>query len=51
MKFGLATKLNKRITSISKNLDDDLMSANCDVIVVFVIYAQFEATQKPVSDP
>ena len=29
-----------------KKFDDDFMSANCDVIVIFPIYSQFWATQK-----
>ena len=30
-----------------KNFDDDFMSANCDIIVIFSSYGQFEVTQKP----
>ena len=32
------TKLDKRNMTMSKNFDDDVMSANCDVIVFFPIY-------------
>ena len=32
-----------------KKLDNDVMSANCDVIVFFPIYGQFEAIRKPYS--
>ena len=40
MKFG---KLDKRKMVTLKKLDDDVMSANCDVTVVFPIYSQFGA--------
>ena len=33
MKLGPVTKLNKRNKTTSKKIDDDFMSANCDVIV------------------
>ena len=51
IKLGPATKLNKKNTSISKKLDDDVMSANCKVIVIFLIYAQFGEIPKPDSGP
>ena len=38
MKPGLVTKLDKRNGSTSKKSDDDVMSANCDVIVIFTIF-------------
>ena len=47
MKLGPVTKLNKKNKTASRNFDDDAMSANCDVIVVFPIYSQFGATRKP----
>ena len=31
----------------SKKVEDDVMSGNCDVIVIFPIYVQFGAIQKP----
>ena len=34
-------------TSDSKKIDDYVMSANCDVIVIFSIYGKFWAIQKP----
>ena len=37
MKLGPVTKLDKR-NKTSKNIDNDVMSANCDVIVIFPIY-------------
>ena len=47
MKLGPVTKFDKRNTSTSKNTDDNVMSANCDVIVFFPIYGQFSAIRKP----
>ena len=41
MNFGPPTKLGKRNKITSKNFDDDVMSANCEVIVFFLIYGQF----------
>ena len=38
MKFGPVTKLDKKNTMTSKEFDDDVMSENFDVIVVFPIY-------------
>ena len=35
MKLGPITKLDKRNTAPSKNIDDYVMSANCDVITFF----------------
>ena len=37
MKLGPVTKIDKRNKTTSKNIDYDLVSANCDVIAVFVI--------------
>ena len=31
-----------------KKIDDAVMPANCDVIVIFSVYGQFEAIGKPV---
>ena len=47
MKFGPVIKLYKRNKTMSKIFDDDIMSKNCDVIVIFSIYGQFGAIQKP----
>ena len=47
MKLGRVTKLDKRNKTTSKNCDDDVMSENCDVIVIFVIYGQFGAIREP----
>ena len=40
MKLGSGTKIDKRNKTTSKNVDDDVMSVNCDVIVIFPIYDQ-----------
>ena len=47
MKPGPVTKLDKRNKVTSKKFDDDVMSANCDVIVIFSIYGQLGAIWKP----
>ena len=47
MKLGPVTKLDKRNKTTSKKFDDDVMSENCDVIVIFSIYGQFGAIWKP----
>ena len=47
MNFGPVTILDKRNTAISKNIDDDVMSINCDVIVIFPIYSRFGTIRKP----
>ena len=46
MKFGPVTKLDKRNMATSKNIDDDIISANYDAIVYFFIYDQFGAIWK-----
>ena len=46
MKHGSVTKLDKRNKTTSKKFDDDVMSKNCDVIVIFPIYGQFGAIRK-----
>ena len=46
MKLGPVTKLDKRNTATSKKIDDDVMSANCDVIVFCPMYGQFAAIWK-----
>ena len=47
MKFGPVTKLYKRNKTTSKNSDDDIMSENGDIILLFSIYGQFGALQNP----
>ena len=46
MKLGSVTKLEKRNKKTSKKFGDDVMSASCDDIVIFLIYGQFGAIQK-----
>ena len=41
MNFGPPSTLDKRNKITSKNFDDEVISANCDVIVFFPIYGQF----------
>ena len=45
-KLGLVTKLVEKNKIGSKKFDDDVMSANCSVIVIFPIYGQFGAIWK-----
>ena len=47
MKNGPVTKLDKRYKRTSKKFDDNVMLANCDVIVILPICGQFGAIQKP----
>ena len=47
MKLGSVTKIDKRNTERQKKIDDEDMSANCDVIVIFLIYVQSRAIRKP----
>ena len=46
MKPRPATKLDKRNKTRSKKFDFDMMSENCDVIVIFRIFSQFGAVQR-----
>ena len=46
MKLGPVTKLDKRNKKMSKKFDVEVMSANCDVIVIFGIFGQFGAVQR-----
>ena len=47
MKLGQVTRLLKRNKKTSKKNDDDVMSENCDVIIIFPVYGQFGAIRKP----
>ena len=47
MKLGPVTKLGKKNKTTSKKLNDKVMLVNCDVIVIFLIFVQFGAIQKP----
>ena len=45
-KLESVTEFDKRNKKTSKKFDDYFMSTNCDGIVIFPIYGQFEAIQK-----
>ena len=47
MKLTSITKLDKRNKTTSKKFVDDVMSENCEVIVIFPIYDQFGAIRNP----
>ena len=47
MKLGPVTKNDKKNMTTSEKFDDEVISANCDVIVIFPIYGQFGANRKP----
>ena len=46
MKLESVTKLDKRNKITSQKFDDAGILSNCDVIVIFPIYDQFEALWK-----
>ena len=50
VKLGPVTKLEKRNKTMSKKFDVDVMSENCDVIVLFRIFGQFKAVRGPDSE-
>ena len=47
MKLVPVTKLEKTNKQRQKKFDEDVMSANFDVIAIFPIYGQFGAIRKP----
>ena len=47
MKLRPVTKLDKKNQKNVKKFDVDVMSENCDVIVIFRICGQFGAVRKP----
>ena len=47
MNLRAIIKLNKKNKAVSKKFDDDVISANCDVIVIFSIYCQTGAIREP----
>ena len=49
MKLGTVTELDKGNKTTSKKVADDVILANCDVIVTFRINGQFGAIRKPYS--
>ena len=50
MKLGPVTKLYKRNTATSKKLDDDVLSANYDAIVIFRFMSNLEQFGSRISD-
>ena len=48
MKVGPLAEFTRE-TNQRQKIDDNVMSANCDVIVIFPIYGQFGAIRKPYS--
>ena len=42
MKLGPVTKIDKKNKTTSKKIDDNVMSENCDVFVIFRILANLE---------
>ena len=50
MKLGPVTTNDKRNEMTSKKVDDDVMSANCDVIVIFPIMANLEQSGSRIPD-
>ena len=46
MKFGLVTKRDKTNKAVQKKRDNDFMSENCEMIVIFPIHGQFGAIWK-----
>ena len=46
MKFRPLTKLDKTNKKTPKKFDDDVMTTNCDAIVIFPVYYQFGANRK-----
>ena len=47
MKLGPVTSFDKRNKITSKKTDDDVISGNCDVTVIFPISGLFGAIWKP----
>ena len=47
MKPLSVTKLNRRNKATSKKFDVDVMSENCDIIVIVWISGQFGAVRRP----
>ena len=45
MKLGAETELNKKNKTTSKKIDDEIMSANFEAIIIFLIYANLEQSR------
>ena len=50
MKLGPVTKFDKRNKTTSNKFDDDVMSANGDVIVIFQFFANLEQSKSRIPD-
>ena len=46
MKLGPVTTLDKGNNTTARKTDYDVMSENCDVVVIFPIYGQYGAIRK-----
>ena len=47
MRLGSVIKIDKRNKTTSETFDDDVLSGNFDVIVIFQIYDHVRAIRKP----
>ena len=47
MKLGPVTKPDKRNKTTWKIFEDGVMSVNCDIIIIFLIYGQFGIIRIP----
>ena len=47
MKLGILSKLKKKNSMAPRKLDNEVILSNYDIIVILLIYGQFEAIQKP----
>ena len=47
MKLGPVTKIDNRNKTTSKDFDDEVMSGNYDVIIIFQVFGQFGAVRRP----
>ena len=50
MKLAPVTKLDKGDKTMAKRFDNDVMSANCNIIVIFPIYSQLEQSGRQIPD-
>ena len=50
MKLGPVSKRDKKSNTMSKDVGDDVISKNYDVTVIFLLYGQSGAIQKPDSE-
>ena len=50
MKLGEVTKLDKKNKTTAEKVDDDIMSKNCDAIVIFQFTANLEQAGSLIPD-